>query len=457
MIKYEEIPYLSVELPEDVTKEKWSGNFDEERKLIDMFLSQTDLSYAMRCRLEREKENIEILLRNYTIPEEEAYRMVCEANAAVTKEEFDCWRRQEKMDWIYVHGKRMFSNSFFGTLNKVYPELLNGTACEEKADEVDEYISSVDAGTASGAHIHIRQELFIVDDAVEEGKKIRVHVPLPVERDYITDLQILRVDPAPDHLPSAADHQPTAYFEDTAEKGKVYSVEYCFESKPVYRDLSEIDPSSIDFSAIPDEEKVYLQEELPHLQFTPYLRYLAQEIKGDEKNPLRIARKIYDFVTTKVVYRYMRDYAGVDNISQYCAASLRGDCGVQALLFIVLCRISGIPAKWQSGLVANPNYVGQHDWAMFYLPSVGWVYADPSYGGSAYRKGRTRRWNYFFGNLDPYRVPINDEFQKEFDPPKKFSRIDPYDNQSGEIEYEDHGVYGDDLDYRFTPVDIHAR
>ena len=151
MIKYEEIPYLSVELPEDVTKEKWSGNFDEERKLIDMFLSQTDLSYAMRCRLEREKENIEILLRNYTIPEEEAYRMVCEANAAVTKEEFDCWRRQEKMDWIYVHGKRMFSNSFFGTLNKVYPELLNGTACEEKADEVDEYIASVDAGTASGA------------------------------------------------------------------------------------------------------------------------------------------------------------------------------------------------------------------------------------------------------------------------------------------------------------------
>ena len=56
MIKYDELQYLSVSLPEDVLKEKWSGNFDEERKLIEVFLSKEDLSYAMRCRLEREKE-----------------------------------------------------------------------------------------------------------------------------------------------------------------------------------------------------------------------------------------------------------------------------------------------------------------------------------------------------------------------------------------------------------------
>ena len=454
MIKYDELQYLSVSLPEDVLKEKWSGNFEEERKLIEVFLSKEDLSYAMRCRLEREKENIDILLRNYTIPEEEAYNMVKEQVSSLDKETFDCWRREEKMDWIYVNGKRMFSSSFFGTLRKVYPKLLGITSDNHKDDEVDRYIDSLQDGVESGAHIHIRQELFLKDEAVEEGKNIRLHIPLPVERDYINDLQILKVDPTPARLPEMDDHQPAAYFEDTAARGKIYSVEYSFDSKLVYRDFTKIDPSPVRFEDIPEEAKKYLREELPHLQFTPYLRYLAQEIKGDEENLLLIARKVYDFVTTKVTYRFVRDYSGIDNISEYCAAALRGDCGVQALLFIVLCRILGIPAKWESGLDAKPGDVGQHDWAMFYVPSIGWAYADPSYGGSAYRNGNTRRWNYFFGNVDPYRIPINNEFQREFNPPKNFSRMDPYDNQSGEIEYEDHGVY-DGLGYRFICVDIH--
>ena len=35
-----------------------------------------------------------------------------------------------------------------------------------------------------------------------------------------------------------------------------------------------------------------------------------------------------------------------------------GDCGVFALLFITLCRIAGIPARWQSGLAVRPGRVG---------------------------------------------------------------------------------------------------
>jgi hypothetical protein len=90
---------------------------------------------------------------------------------------------------------------------------------------------------------------------------------------------------------------------------------------------------------------------------------------------------------------------------------------------------------------ANPNDPGAHDWCQFYLPSIGWVYADLSLGGAAYRRGDYDLWNFYFGNLDPYRVPINNEFQVEFDPPKKHCRKDPYDNQMGELEYEDGGIY----------------
>ena len=50
------------------------------------------------------------------------------------------------------------------------------------------------------------------------------------------------------------------------------------------------------------------------------------------------------------------------------------------------------------------------------------------------------RWNYYFGNLDIFRMPANSEIQSEFVPEKKWLRIDPIDNQRGEMEYEDHGL-----------------
>ena len=68
----------------------------------------------------------------------------------------------------------------------------------------------------------------------------------------------------------------------------------------------------------------------------------------------------------------MRNYSIQTCIPEYCATNLRGDCGVQALLFITLCRIAGVPAGWESGLYSNPVSLGAHDWAMFYAEPYGW-------------------------------------------------------------------------------------
>lgn len=143
----------------------------------------------------------------------------------------------------------------------------------------------------------------------------------------------------------------------------------------------------------------------------------------------------------------MREYFTIECIPEYCAVNLKGDCGVQALLFITICRMSGIPARWQSGLYATDYYTGCHDWAQFYVAPYGWVFADLSFGGSAWRAGEIERWNYYFGNLDVFRMPANSEIQKAFVPEKKWLRIDPIDNQRGEFEYEDHGL-------RFSQVEV---
>ena len=130
-----------------------------------------------------------------------------------------------------------------------------------------------------------------------------------------------------------------------------------------------------------------LEEQPPHIVFTPYLRALAARLTEGCANPAEKAKAIYDYVTGQVDYRYQPAYLQLDCIADQCAKTLRGDCGVFALLFITLCRIAGIPARWQSGLAVRPGRVGPHDWAMFYLAPHGWLWADCSFCSSARRSG----------------------------------------------------------------------
>lgn len=165
-------------------------------------------------------------------------------------------------------------------------------------------------------------------------------------------------------------------------------VEYAYDYHINY---VELDPAK----ATGERPDFCLEEQAPHIMFTPYLRELRDELAGDETNPIILARRFYDFVTTKVMYSYMREYFTLECIPEYCAVNQKGDCGVQALLFITLCRMSGIPARWQSGLYATEYDTGCHDWAQFYAAPYGWVYADLSFGGSAWRSGSIERWNYY--------------------------------------------------------------
>jgi len=164
---------------------------------------------------------------------------------------------------------------------------------------------------------------------------------------------------------------------------------------------------------------------------------LADELAGSETNPLVIARRFYDYCTTRISYRFVPPYAVLLNIPEYFAAGQRGDCGVHALLFITLCRIRGIPAQWQAAWSAKPDSCGCHDWARFYIAPYGWLYADCSYGGAFYREEKPELHDFYFGNLDPWRMVSNRDFQQEFDPPRLFERYDPYDNQTAEVEYAD--------------------
>ena len=193
-------------------------------------------------------------------------------------------------------------------------------------------------------------------------------------------------------------------------------------------------PAAQLYPAAPPPAAEDLGEDGTFITFTPYLRALAAELTEGAEDDLHRAWRIYEFITTKVKYSFVRQYFQIDSIGEYCALNLKGDCGLQALLFISLCRICGIPARWQSGLSISADDPGSHDWAQFYLPGWGWLFADPSFGGGAWRSGARARWLFYFGNLDPARMAAASCFMAEFSHPAAGLRVDPFDNQTGEIE-----------------------
>ena len=253
------------------------------------------------------------------------------------------------------------------------------------------------------------------------------------------NVKLLACSPEAFHISAPDAPQRTAYFECTPDKNIPFTVEYEYDACVTYTmpDAAQVSSAQPNFCT---------EEQSPHIVFTPTIRKLCTELSGGETNPLLLARRFYKYCTEAVTYSYMREYFTILQIPEYAALNQKGDCGVQALLFITLCRCAGIPARWQSGLFVTPYSQGCHDWAQFYIAPYGWLFADPSFGGSGYRSGNFEKQEHYFGNLDPFRMVANSEFQKAFDPPKMQLRSDPYDNQKGEAEYDGHGLLWNELE-----------
>ena len=239
------------------------------------------------------------------------------------------------------------------------------------------------------------------------------------------------------HIAAEDAPQRTVCWEADLTENRTFGAEYSYRETAVYADPLSFTPDA-------EQPDLYTGEEAPHIVFTPYLRALAAQLTEGITSPAEKAKRIYDYVTLNVRYHFQPSYFVHESIAENCARSRRGDCGIMALTFITLCRIAGIPARWESGFAVAPGDAGCHDWARFYVAPKGWMYADCSYGASMARRGDEVLRRHYFGSLDTGRMVANSAFEAPFDPPMLGFRSDPYDNQSGEMEADGVGLYGDD-------------
>ena len=432
---------LSVGLPEDILKAKWAGDFDFARELIDERLKNPRCPETLKDALRMERIILDNLPGEYTLTRDEAIRQAKERIEGMTEAEFDRIEREGRLDFIYVLGQKKYYRRIVNTLIKVDPDIARraGKPFADRPTALDDQIDAMIKTGRAAKRIRMRHTLYIEDEAFVPGKKYTAHVPIPMPAAQIRDVRVLTDDRdmvvAPENAP-----QRTVCFTRTLQKNDPFVVEYEYTVEARYVDLKN-PPSGVVYPAAAPVCPADTAELRPHITFTPYMRTLSEELSRGQPDKLAVARRIYEFCTTQITYSFVRSYLTIENGAEYAALNLKGDCGIQALCFITLCRLAGIPARWQAGLYVDPeDGVGNHDWAQFHIDGLGWLFCDCSFGGSAWRKGNMKRWDFYFGNLDPWRMVSNADYQQDFIPPKKFVRIDPYDNQCGEIETEDRGL-----------------
>lgn len=434
--------FMNVDLPKEIEREENLGNYDKALKLIEKWL-QRNIPLWLKKRLIFEKERIKVFLSSYPYTDEEAIKKGKEVIENFSEVEFYNLLEEGILDYIVVNGERKYEKRYHYNIGYAIPEyrkrMKKAENVEKDRELLNKRLNSLIKGDKTEEYkVKARISLRIEEDVKD---KVRVWLPFPKEELQQKDVKLISKSHEKYILANNEVPQRTIYFE--GESKEEYFVEFEYTIKEW---VNKVEPEKVKET----KTKMFLEEQSPHIVFTPYLKNLALEIVGDEKKLYYKAKKIYDWVTLNVNYSYVKPYAVYDNIPQFVASNLKGDCGFQALLFINLCRIAGIPARWQSGWYISPFFISPHDWALFFVPPYGWLPADLSFGGR-YKENEELR-NFYFGNLDGFRMVANSDFMKDFIPSKIHWRRDPYDNQVGEVETKDKTVY--DFSYKMDVLEF---
>ena len=278
------------------------------------------------------------------------------------------------------------------------------------------------------------------------GARVRAWLPFPRVHRQQKDVQLLATTPDEHRLAPPTSPQRSVLLEQ-----KVID-----PSRPMRFEMSVEYVTSAVVARATDRPAKYdvptpadLAERRPHVAFTDEVRRIVDEQSRDSPDAITLAKRLWNWVDDHVPWCAEHEYGLIPSIVEHGLRNRRGDCGVQALIFISLCRCAGIPARWLSGWTTEPDTAGMHDWSEIWLDALGgWVTVDASYGKQRHDDPRVR--DFYFGGVDAYRTIVNADFGRPLTPPIAGMRAEPLDFQRGEVELDGRVLYFDDWDYSFT-------
>ncbi|MFH1214506.1 MAG: transglutaminase domain-containing protein [Candidatus Neomarinimicrobiota bacterium] len=442
------------------------GEFSIAEKIVKRKLCRNkSLSAIEKRQLEFELERMNRIRLDFDRSEAEVIEYIKKYIPEVTKSDLNRWESENSLEYMLIDGQKMYFGAAAPNLFRLDKA---AKAIKQKADSLKSAGTEEEVGLDLDAHcrkvidavantrkntvlpvrMKIVQSVAVNPNVVPDGKIIRCWIPFPREiTNRQINIKISKTDP-PNYILANTDQtlQRTIYFEKPAVNDSTirFSVEYTYE---VFGSYTAIVAENVMAVAPTPELQPFLQEEPPHIVFTDEMRQLSHQIVGSEANPYRIAQKLFEWIDTNVPWASAREYSTFYNIPHYVVNNLHGDCGMMTLTFITLCRMNGIPARWQSGWEFQPPSNSMHDWGEIYFAPYGWVPMDVTYG---LRKTDDEPLKWFYLNgMDSYRLIFNDGISADFYPAKIYPRSETVDSQRGEVEWEGGNLYYDKWDWGF--------
>ena len=424
----------------------------QERPMQSPSNASLDTGNADSADLAFEAERMRRIEMEFTLPPEGLLPSIQRYIPDATQEDVSRWDSQGLLEYKIINGERRYFRKAAYNLLHISDEAVARAKDRKRfTDKAPLYQlhthhqDVLSAATPPRQRIEVSYSLTVDSDAVPEGETLRAWLPFPKPIDGRQEnIALLSAAPAEYTLAPEAQPQRTVYMEKTAEIGKPteFRVTYAFDSVSSHTaiDSDKVTPVSPNKELVP-----YLSERAPHVLFTPKLRALSEQIVGDERNPYRIAQKLFAHVD-QIPWAGAREYSTIRNISEYAAEAGHADCGQQTLLLMTLMRMNGIPARWQSGWEFSPeDFDTMHDWGEFYLAPYGWMPMDVPHGLLDSDRD-AERW-FYLGGLDSFRLIFNSDYSRDFSPAKQHFRSETVDSQRGEVEWRGGNLYFDQWDY----------
>jgi len=275
---------------------------------------------------------------------------------------------------------------------------------------------------------------------VPAGETIRCWLPFPRESlPRQRNVELLSVNSEEYLVADNTSLQRSLYIEKESIAGQeaIFSYTATFETSPQWFNIEQGEILPYDTSS--ELYRTYTAQRPPHIFFSEEIKKLAGEITAGISDPVAKVKAIYYWINQNIPWASALEYSIMSNIPEYVLKNRRGDCGMQTLLFMTLARYSGIPCKWQSGWMLHPGEVNLHDWAEVYYEGIGWVPLDQSFGLQDSDNEHVK--NFYISGIDAWRLIVNDDYSREFNPAKTFYRSEPIDFQRGELEWGGGNIY----------------
>jgi transglutaminase-like putative cysteine protease len=463
--------FAQQEVLNEANRLELEGHFKAAADLLSQAIGNKALSPVMHKELEFEADRLERIKKDYPDTRDQLFAELKKSVKGLTPREFAQWIIEQRFDSRSIDSQRYFMKDSVANLFFRYPELQARRLPPKDSATLDlrRWQSGVAIKKAALAEnkryvlpkrFQVTMTVIADPNSAPDGQTLRAWLPIPRQYPLQSDFKLISASPVVEHLDPPESSIRSAYFEQSARKDEPakFTIQYEYTGRGVWFDAK---PEEVKRADLRDPELEKFTLEAPHVVFTPEMRALSEQIAAGETNPYREAKKFYDWIADHIQYSFAIEYSTIRNISDYCRAKGYGDCGQEALLFITLCRLNGIPARWQSGWSTFPGGKFMHDWTELYLAPSGWIPVDPYMGIYAMRYATTltpeqRREirDFYFGGLDQYRLIANSDHSQPLNPPKRSMRSDNVDFQRGELEWGDHNVYFDHYSYDLSVQEL---